>query len=517
MVKRPCSRQIKKAKNKKCQQKKQSEEFKRKATKKNRIDKSKRSGQKRKAVKPLTAGHLSASCQKVLKVNAATSGQVQDPREILWEELQSIELDGDRLFPEGWTVRLGAPIPQDGIFSSLSQYQRIWEEVLILETKSQYLSEIGRRYHVVKQPLNGTSFEARCLDESWALLNEVGSRRLHPGTVMLLHGDVPRLGRVVVTPSGSTGIVGTGFYRKGAFISATPLNVSLASVAREIHAIRDIRRVPVVLVTELLGDSPRDRGPEYLEDLECLKSLNPSQETAVRRAASYNNSGFVSIHGPPGTGKSQTLLALINTLHLQKFGEMILGEHNQRNAADKWKKAVHNFPRLLITAHSNSAVQQLQQRTSAGCFVDRDGRPYIPNHCRLSSHSAESFHETDDAKSENVDAKIRFLFSLKLETLKAERQERQKEMDALSKGIVKLMKEIKQLQEVCPLPVGIQAYIEKGQIQYVDEQTGEQYIDRPPTPRFGEPMTLPLQLTHVTGRIQDLLSVDYQFMICEPS
>ena len=44
MVKRPCSRQIKKAKNKKCQQKKQSEEFKRKATKKNRIEKSKRSG-----------------------------------------------------------------------------------------------------------------------------------------------------------------------------------------------------------------------------------------------------------------------------------------------------------------------------------------------------------------------------------------------------------------------------------------------------------------------------------------
>lgn len=43
-----------------------------------------------------------------------------------------------------------------------------------------------------------------------------------------------------------------------------------------------------------------------------------------------------------------------------------------------------------------------------------------------------------------------------------------KEMDALSKGIVKLMKEIKQLQEVCPLPVGIQAYIEKGQIQLLD-------------------------------------------------
>ena len=43
-------------------------------------------------------------------------------------------------------------------------------------------------------------------------------------------------------------------------------------------------------------------GSEYLEDLECLKSLNPSQESAVRRAASYNNSGFVSIHGPPGTG-----------------------------------------------------------------------------------------------------------------------------------------------------------------------------------------------------------------------
>lgn len=31
--------------------------------------------------------------------------EVQDPREILWEELQSIELDGDRLFPEGLGLR----------------------------------------------------------------------------------------------------------------------------------------------------------------------------------------------------------------------------------------------------------------------------------------------------------------------------------------------------------------------------------------------------------------------------
>ena len=56
MVKRPCSRQIKKAKNKKCQQKKQSEEFKRKATKKNRIDKSKRSGADHRALFVKTDG-----------------------------------------------------------------------------------------------------------------------------------------------------------------------------------------------------------------------------------------------------------------------------------------------------------------------------------------------------------------------------------------------------------------------------------------------------------------------------
>ena len=43
-----------------------------------------------------------------------------------------------------------------------------------------------------------------------------------------------------------------------------------------------------------------------------------------------------------------------------------------------------------------------------------------------------------------------------------------KEKDALSKGIVKLLKEIQQLQKVCPLPAGIQAYIENGQIQLLD-------------------------------------------------
>ena len=49
------------------------------------------------------------------------------------------------------------------------------------------------------------------------------------------------------------------------------------------------------------------------------------------------------------------------------------------SSAGEWPQAVHNFPRLLITAHSNSAVQQLQQRTSAGCFVDRDGRCLVTN------------------------------------------------------------------------------------------------------------------------------------------
>ena len=32
-----------------------------------------------------------------------------------------------------------------------------------------------------------------------------------------------------------------------------------------------------------------------------------------------------------------------------------------------------HFPRLLVTAHSNAAVEQLQQRARAGCFVDQNG------------------------------------------------------------------------------------------------------------------------------------------------
>lgn len=39
--------------------------------------------------------------QKIPTNQRRVVDEVQDPREILWEELQSIELDGDRLFPEG--------------------------------------------------------------------------------------------------------------------------------------------------------------------------------------------------------------------------------------------------------------------------------------------------------------------------------------------------------------------------------------------------------------------------------
>ena len=43
------------------------------------------------------------------------------------------------------------------------------------------------------------------------------------------------------------------------------------------------------------------------------------------------------------------------------------------SSVHRQSQAVCHFPRLLVTAHSNAAVEQLQQRARAGCFIDQNG------------------------------------------------------------------------------------------------------------------------------------------------
>lgn len=457
---------------------------------------------------------VSRGPQKILKVDSRKVGQrvaSLATRQALFLELQAVSLTIGNLsssFPEGWTVKMSNPLPQDGRFDKIKEYQDCWEEALILETKAQFISEAAKSFKPRQY-----NFEAQCMDDTWILLDQEKrlpgrpcGQELHVGSLVLIRGaDFASVGRVEMTPSNLKGISSRGLCQ-GAMVQVTVLGVSLVSAAREIDAIRKVRHIPALLVDQLLGRLPPGepwRGFERMEEkFHCLKSLNPSQTKAVVRAAS-SSSGFVSIHGPPGTGKSQALLALVNTLHIRKLGEyhrgieeMVLGSGN-RKAPERWKEAVCHFPRLLVTAHSNAAVEQLQQRARAGCFIDQNGGSYEPIHYRLSSYNAEN------DQNDNVDAQIRELLSLEVKVLKEERQQLRREMEHLDAHIVKLIREIRQLQKVCPLPAGVQAILEGGVIEYVDE-SGCQFLD-PPKPQPGERTTEPLQMAHVVGRMEELV------------
>lgn len=96
----------------------------------------------------------------------------------------------------------------------------------------------------------------------------------------------------------------------------------------------------------LLGDT----SPRFTDvQVEDIPSLNPSQNEAVRRIVQAKDVAI--IHGPPGTGKTTTLVqAILTTLQTQK--------------------------RLLVTAPSNTAVDLLTEKlANEGVNVIRIGNP----------------------------------------------------------------------------------------------------------------------------------------------
>lgn len=99
---------------------------------------------------------------------------------------------------------------------------------------------------------------------------------------------------------------------------------------RKLKAIRDVKEIPeihdILCGNTKLEEKPRDVGTFY------TGNLNQHQQTAVERA--LGNPDICCIHGPPGTGKTRTLTAIIEL-------------------------AVARGDRVLACAHSNQAIDNL--------------------------------------------------------------------------------------------------------------------------------------------------------------
>jgi DNA replication protein len=121
--------------------------------------------------------------------------------------------------------------------------------------------------------------------------------------------------------------------------------------------------------------------------------FNVSQLGAIASAAcEYGQGGFTLIKGPPGTGKSTTLVAILNALHIRQFNryyqtvhDIVDVENHQTSGETKLAlaDAAKKKPRLLVCAPSNNAIDNVIQKIMENGFMDGSGRRYNPSIVRI--------------------------------------------------------------------------------------------------------------------------------------
>ena len=128
--------------------------------------------------------------------------------------------------------------------------------------------------------------------------------------------------------------------------------------------------------------------------------VNPAQARAVKSA--LDNDAFTLIQGPPGSGKTKTIVAIVGALLtpvLQKGGVTIMqpaAGHPQSRAPSR---------KMLICAPSNAAVDELVMRFKEGVKTT-DGRARAINIVRLGRSDAINANVRDVTLEDLVDKRL---------------------------------------------------------------------------------------------------------------
>lgn len=126
---------------------------------------------------------------------------------------------------------------------------------------------------------------------------------------------------------------------------------------------------------------------------------NASQLHAVSTALKCTR-GFTLIMGPPGTGKSSTIISLLNSIHIREYNRYfasllaaVMGSQGMRCRVEgcmdpsPWIALVSSLaktkPHMLVAAPSNVAVDNLVERILKDKFIDGSGSKYKPNILRF--------------------------------------------------------------------------------------------------------------------------------------